>query len=105
MKPTVPFLNDCDTFRLAVQLNEIELSKKTVSIFPNPTNGKLSISSSLEIETIELYNISGSLISEISYHKQHASESIIELPPASGIYFLRIITIDGSVHSEKIMKQ
>ena len=105
LKPAVPFLDDCDTFRLAVQLDEIELSKKTVSIFPNPTNGKLRINSSLEIKRIELYNLSGSQIRDIRVDKSIPEESVIFLPQAAGIYFLRIVTQDGSTYSEKIVKQ
>ncbi|MFT6200790.1 MAG: hypothetical protein ACJAQ2_002576, partial [Vicingaceae bacterium] len=77
----------------------------TVSIFPNPTNGKLRINSSLEIKRIELYNLSGSQIRDIRVDKSIPEESVIFLPQAAGIYFLRVLAKDGSTYSEKIVKQ
>lgn len=105
LKPVVPFLDDCDTFDLAVQLNELELNTQAVSIFPNPTNGKLRISSSIEMERIVLYSVSGSRIREVRVDQSHPEESVIFLPQAAGIYFLRVLAKDGATYSEKIVKQ
>lgn len=105
LKPVVPFLDDCDTFNLAVQLNELELNTRAVTISPNPTNGKLSISSSLEIDRIEVYSVSGKRIKDVRVDQSLPEESILFLPQVNGIYFLRVIVKDGTIYSEKIIKQ
>ena len=76
-----------------------------MSIFPNPTNGKLRISSSIEMERIVLYSVSGSRIREVRVDQSHPEESVIFLPQAAGIYFLRVLAKDGATYSEKIVKQ
>lgn len=79
--------------------------EKEISVSPNPTNGKLSISSSIEMERIELYSVSGSRIREVRVDQSRPEESVIFLPQAAGIYFLRVLAKDGSTYSEKIVKQ
>jgi hypothetical protein len=90
---------------LITDVESIQFTENLLSISPNPTNGKLRINSSLEIKRIELYNLSGSQIRDIRVDKSIPEESVIFLPQAAGIYFLRIVTQDGSTYSEKIVKQ
>ena len=90
---------------LITDVESIQFTENLLSIFPNPTNGKLSISISIEMERIELYSVSGSRIREVRVDQNRPEESVIFLPQAAGIYFLRVLAKDGSTYSEKIVKQ
>ncbi len=58
-------------------------------IFPNPTNSNLTIQTTEKIETVLIYNTSGTLVqSEIKNNF-----SVENLP--AGIYFLKIQTANG----------
>ena len=59
-----------------------------LSVFPNPTAGKVTVKSDLEISQINLYAIDGKLISV-----NKTSEIDIS---TKGIYFLKIVTEKGS---------
>jgi hypothetical protein len=65
-----------------------ELIDIELSIFPNPTAGKVTVKSDLEISQINLYAIDGKLISV-----NKTSEIDIN---TKGIYFLKIVTEKGN---------
>ncbi|MDC0204322.1 phospholipase D-like domain-containing protein [Flavobacteriales bacterium] len=66
-----------------------ELINIEVSVFPNPSAGKVEIKSDLVIEQINLYAVDGKLLNT-------TQESIIQFD-TSGIYFIKIITKKGIV--------
>ena len=65
-----------------------ELIDVELSVFPNPTEGKVTVKSDLEISQINLYAIDGKLISV-----NKTSEIDIN---TKGIYFLKIVTEKGN---------
>ena len=65
-----------------------ELIDIELSVFPNPTAGKVTVKSDLEISQIYLYAIDGKLISV-------NKKSEIEIY-TKGTYFLKIFTVKGS---------
>ena len=65
-----------------------ELIDIELSVFPNPTAGKVTVKSDLEISQINLYAIDGKLISV-----NKTSEIDIN---TKGIYFLKIVTEKGN---------
>ena len=77
-----------------VSLNEQDL-RNTIELYPNPTDGILSIRSSTTlIKTIEIYNNLGILVQTIEYSNQK-----IDLTShANGFYFIKIIS-DNSEHT------
>ncbi|PCJ27923.1 MAG: hypothetical protein COA97_03040 [Flavobacteriales bacterium] len=64
---------------------------KNVSIYPNPTQGKINIDLGiLKDVTINVFNVNGQLV----YHKKNITTSTyqFELKEVSGIYFIEIST-------------
>lgn len=72
------------------------------TIFPNPTNGKFTITSPKNIAQIGLYNIHGESILSIPNFAT-INEIDITTQPA-GVYFVKIIDQDGSSGVRKIIK-
>lgn len=71
-----------------------------VALYPNPSSGLVNISSNLIVNSVDVYNIMGSLLKTI---QNNSTVDISEM--ASGNYFLKIRTSDGNVYNEKIVKQ
>ena len=83
-----------------------ENSKKTnnnnlieINIYPNPTNGIININCNEEINSVEIYDISGNLILKTSN-----SRNIDFTQNSTGIYFINIITSEN-IYIEKIVLQ
>jgi hypothetical protein len=64
-----------------------ELINIEVSVFPNPSAGKVKVKSDLVIQQINLYAVDGKLLNT-------TQESVIQFD-APGIYFIKIITEKG----------
>ncbi|MDO9254107.1 MAG: T9SS type A sorting domain-containing protein [Bacteroidales bacterium] len=76
-------------------INDLKIRGENVSIYPNPCNGRFTISSENNISTIEIYNLSGKLICS-NYNVNHqTSEEVYLSGFAKGIYFLKIF--DGTI--------
>lgn len=65
-----------------------------IQLYPNPTNGKLHLSRSLEVTKVAVYNALGMLV----------GEELDLSSQASGIYFVEV-TADGGKFTRKIVKQ
>lgn len=88
-----------DNFRFtmgSLSINDETASK--ISVFPNPVKEILIINSEDVINDIEIYNVNGKLIETISDVKGIDFTSY-----PKGIYFVKLITFDGSV-VKKIVK-
>jgi len=71
-----------------------ELVEGTVSVYPNPANAILNIESSNEISTIQIYNMTGSLV----FSRDVINSTRFEINNTtfpSGIYFLEVNTTKG----------
>lgn len=69
--------------------NISSINKNDYNISPNPSKGIFSISSSIEIKSIEVYNVLGKII--ISKQKINSSNYNLDLrTKKSGIYFIKI---------------
>ena len=66
----------------------------SINVIPNPTSGLLTFSTSIEIESLEIYNMLGELIST----KPDLSNF------SNGIYILKINTKNGTA-IKKIIKE
>jgi hypothetical protein len=77
---------------------EFNVEPKTISIFPNPTSGKSSISGK-DIKHVEVYNLVGHKVLSI----MGKCEIDISDEP-NGIYIVKILTNNGN-YIEKILKQ
>lgn len=75
---------------------------KEIKVYPNPTNNYITIDgiSSEELKTITVIDVNGKKVSAVLNNNQI---DISGLP--SGIYMLRIVTNEGTVLNEKIVKK
>jgi len=78
------------------------LTSSTVCTFsPNPTRGKINITTSQAIEFVQVFNVQGQVVKK--FNSPITSIDIGELN--QGVYFLSVLLVDGRVHSQKIIKQ
>ncbi len=85
-------------------LGTSESQRANASIFPNPTNGNVSVISSDEIESVEMYNAIGTIAKKFS--SVNALSTILdisELP--TGIYFMKILTKNNFVLTRKLIRK
>ncbi len=82
------------SFVLGVDENEVA----PISIFPNPTNGIVNVSSKNEIEEIELYDMAGKRLNKVQ-----KVNSIDISAFENGVYVLKVKQ-NGSVTTKKIVK-
>ncbi len=88
-------------------LNDVKQNiSSTITLFPNPTDGNLTIQNRLQtwITSVAMYNQSGVLCysQEINSNSSQITLNVTELKP--GIYFARISTPNGEI-VKKIIKQ
>jgi len=78
------------------------LEKSLSFLYPNPTTDKLFIQNKaiIPIQKIEVYSITGKLLLE----KNNDLESISLANLSNGIYFLKLIAVDKSVQTLKVIK-
>lgn len=118
---TVPYLGNMDEVRIynrALDSLEIDtlynypyatasLEKEIETnyrLYPNPTEGNVTVSGlTSDIRSISVLGLDGREISEIIV-RSTSKERIIELPPTSGIYFLRFRSEDGNYNYQKVIK-
>lgn len=86
-------------FHAVVGVKELKSNNKNISIYPNPSKGIFNINSSNTINSIEVYNIIGTLISkpELSLNNQIDLSSL-----SKGMYFLKVFD-SIQYHTEKII--
>lgn len=84
---------------LSVDEHEIDLS---LSVYPNPTNGVLNISSKSNMKSIHLYDIQGRLLQTKILSANH---EVLDLTTQSaGVYFVKIFTEVG-YKLEKVIRE
>jgi hypothetical protein len=81
-----------------------KLSDKTIglTLYPNPSDGKVSISASSTIHSIAVYSNTGVLAGTYTFNVKQASLNIAHLAP--GFYYLKVVTEAGST-VEKLIKK
>jgi hypothetical protein len=86
-------------YQPVVGLNELIGKDKSIIVYPNPSKGILNISSSNIINSIEMYNNIGVLVSkpEIMYNNQIDLSSL-----SKGMYFLKVSS-GKQYHTEKVI--
>ncbi len=66
-----------------------------ISVYPNPTNGKINVGGLTKGQTVELYNYLGQTISTLTV--DNSIEQIDLAAQANGIYLIRVLNKDGSI--------
>lgn len=73
-----------------------------LELFPNPANDKIYFSNTLNITQVSIYSISGSLVI-VKDNMNTNSIDISSIDP--GIYFIKAISGDNNIYSQKIIKK
>lgn len=89
---------------LSTGINE-ELTNSSVVAYPNPTSGviTLNITDNTQGVVVNIYNVTGSLISTTTYNGNVVNEKIDLSSYDNGIYMM-IINNDNNVITKKIVK-
>ena len=80
-------------------INETDLSN-TISVFPNPSSGKLTLNSEFAKGEIAIYNLQGEKVFQSEIKNQKTEIDLSKQP--SGVYFLQLKTSEG-VANKKII--
>jgi hypothetical protein len=87
-----------------VGINEIKEADAMVSTYPNPASSSITFSNLSTINTIEIYNLVGELVS--SYENIGKINSTINIASLQqGVYFAKIQLKNGTIVSKKIIKE
>lgn len=74
------------------------------SVYPNPANDVLQLSSDSEMKSVKLYDLTGKVVEQIDLNGALSQEiNISNLK--NGIYFLEASTVTGETFTSKIVKQ
>ena len=73
------------------------------SIYPNPTNGVITIQAANKINTVNIYNIGGNLVMVKNISNNQSTLKIENL--TNGIYFIEINLNNGSILNSKFVKK
>jgi len=103
-------LTDCpdayDTVKISVKNSAIELNMQNdFSVFPNPTNGIITISSTNEqVKRIEIVDINGKIAIQKSIPEDNLLQEINIGHLHNGMYFVNLILSDNSTVTKPIIK-
>lgn len=78
------------------------LVEQYTSVMPNPAQDRVTISSSFQVNTIEIYSLKGKLMRRQSPHSISTMVTLTDLP--AGIYMLRIVTSGGTIFKKLVIK-
>lgn len=91
----------CDSLALLVP-GIGDLTMNIVSIFPNPTTQELSVTSSVAIQAIEIYDVMGSMRQQIRGENRLSLRINMGESP-NGIYYVKVIT-DNKFITKRFLK-
>lgn len=74
-----------------------------LNIFPNPTSGIVTISSSQAIASIDVFDVTGKLVYSQQYNNKQTNSSLDLFNLSNGIYFIHAKTENGQSNSNKIV--
>lgn len=80
--------------------NDVNLDKQAISIYPNPVNDSFNITTKLDIESVLIYDINGKQVANFTT-KKHLNVSNLK----SGMYIVKIMTSQGEVYMQKLIKR
>ena len=80
--------------------NDLEFAYNTISLYPNPTNDVLNISSSNNITKIEVYDLIGKKVAS-----NNNAKNINVAALAKGAYIVKVVQENGSVVAKQFIKE
>lgn len=78
------------------------LNTSSINIFPNPTDGNFTITTSITIQQIEVINLLGEKVYSLRCNTPTQTLHLTTL--SKGVYFLRIKTADGLVMKKMVIE-
>lgn len=85
-----------------IVLGTQDVSKNTVSFYPNPVENILHLNSKEAIDSVSVYTITGQMVSDITFNENKTELNLSSL--ATGVYLVKV-TSNGSVENLKVVKQ
>lgn len=79
-----------------------DLTQNQFSIYPNPANDVVNISGKSNISSVQMYDLTGKLLSNQSLNSKDAKINISAFP--KGIYIIKIVS-EGKTNTHKIIKK
>jgi photosystem II stability/assembly factor-like uncharacterized protein len=73
-----------------------DIENASLSIFPNPSNGEITLTSTVEMKSVQVYDLSNRLLFSSALSDQNKVEIDLEFLPA-GIYFVQVTDKQGSL--------
>ena len=90
------------TYKSSTLSIEDQNTLETVKIFPNPSQGNITINNAISIETIEIYNILGNLVKSVNTENTQKIElDLNEL--SQGMYLVRLKDVSGKTKTQKLI--
>ncbi|MFT3794001.1 CotH kinase family protein [Flavobacterium sp.] len=83
-------------------LSATAFAKTNRTVYPNPVSGNLNISAATDIESVQIFDISGKLLREFNCHSKETAVDFSDF--AQGIYFVKI-SGEGYAQTEKIIRK
>ncbi|MCW5519138.1 T9SS type A sorting domain-containing protein [Aureitalea sp. L0-47] len=80
-----------------------EQEENPIRVYPNPTNGSVTISGNLRATNLEVYNVLGARVMQLKLSSEQTQLDISDLP--SGVYMFRLTSTDGSSVVKKVIKR
>lgn len=81
-------------------MNVSDVDAYKVSLYPNPTNGMVYINSEKPISKVEIFSLNGQLLHQ---SKQSVSVDLTDFP--TGVYVIRVTTLDGKSKTSKMIRK
>jgi hypothetical protein len=84
-------------------INENINSKNSINIYPNPSNGKLTINSNQDIANINVFDITGKAVHNKEFTNKLNQTEIDLSALNNGIYFIAVQSSNGEISKSKIV--
>ena len=89
------------TLTNVLSVDDVE-SINSVKLFPNPTQGNITITNSRNLETIEVYNVLGRLVKRIEIEQDNRMD--LDLSDLSkGLYLVKMSDINDNAKTQKLI--
>ena len=103
---TITSFEDCQLYNVTIEIEDLvggsvgesltEAGEYGVKLYPNPSNGNFTISTSETIESIEILNVMGQAVAV-------SSDANINITLSAGTYFVKVVTAEGNSYIEKMI--
>jgi len=104
---TVTDINGCSNSSYSIEytISSIQNYSSLINIFPNPTNGKITVTSEYGIKTISIYNTIGNKLYSVNNKLNKITQTKLDLSNfEKGVYFIKI-NINNQIINQRIILQ